>query len=177
MRYHVTCYANTRSCHLPPLYKVSPPVTSLIQRTSKWMVPTRRRTNKNKREGEGKIEKKESIWAILKCSPENLLNNKKKMCPEHATQQQNSTKMSDKKKTVMSIDAVLQQIGDFGLHQKLVDASFCLIFLLLSFPVLIMFFSTLTPRWECTDYTFCPYNTTQPSENTLRCSLPAGSWR
>ena len=77
----------------------------------------------------------------------------------------------------VTIDDIIPYIGEFKKFQWILGAMFCTIVFPSTFPILIMVFGALDPRWRCANNsTVCLNNGTFSPEDPLRCSLPRGEW-
>ena len=74
-------------------------------------------------------------------------------------------------------EEILTRVGEFGRFQKLVDVIVGLIYFFLSFQMLIMYFTTITPPWKCvSNSSTCLFNGTQHGEDTRRCDIARSQW-
>ncbi|XP_066928970.1 organic cation transporter-like protein [Clytia hemisphaerica] len=77
----------------------------------------------------------------------------------------------------VSTDEILEQIGEFGRFQWILDGIFCIMLLPATFQTLIMYFAALQPEWRCVaNSTICNLNGTFSSENEFRCGIPRSEW-
>ena len=78
----------------------------------------------------------------------------------------------------LSFDEILPYIGEYGRFQNIVQFMFCLAGIPLAFPVLIMYFAALQPKWQCAPGASeeCPYNGTFTSSDNRRCDMAREAW-
>ena len=74
-------------------------------------------------------------------------------------------------------EIILTRVGEFGRFQKLVGVIFGLIYFFLSFQILIMNFTTITPPWKyVSNSSTCLFNGTQQGKDTRRCDISRSQW-
>lgn len=83
-----------------------------------------------------------------------------------------------KKQTqTMTVEQVLQHIGEYGRFQKVLDLLFFVMNISVSCQIFTAYFSTLTPSWQCRrNSSSCPYNGTLPETDMRRCDIPREAW-
>ena len=77
-----------------------------------------------------------------------------------------------------TIDDILPSVGEFGLFQILLQCLCSAMKVSQEMQLLLSYFTTLPSDWKCVSSTAgCSFNTTYPTNNQLRCSLPRSAWR
>lgn len=92
-----------------------------------------------------------------------------------------SKKMTTDEKEVtknLSIDEMLNLVGEYGRYQKIINILFCITMFPSCFHVLIMYFCVKNPPWRCAlNSTTCTqYNRTFDAKDNSRCHLARHDW-
>lgn len=81
------------------------------------------------------------------------------------------------KKKVLDIDEILPYIGEFGKFQKILVAMLTIIYFSMSFQILMIYFSTMIPSWQCNaNSTVCHFNGTLSPDDHSRCNMTRTEW-
>ena len=74
-----------------------------------------------------------------------------------------------------SLDELLAHVGDYGKYQKILTLVLFVMVIPMSYPIIIMFFSSLDPAWRCrANSTVCNYTGTFTS--TQQCAMNRSDW-
>ena len=78
----------------------------------------------------------------------------------------------------LTVDEVLNHIGEFGLFQKILDGIFFILSIPMSYQIIIMYLLTINPPWSCIHGSrICIFNGTFPSDDKRRCGIPRNEWQ
>ena len=84
---------------------------------------------------------------------------------------------SAEKKMILDIDGILPYIGEFGRFQKILVGMIFVIYFAMSYQILIIYFSTMIPMWECNgNSSVCLFNGTLASDDRSRCNMSRSEW-